>query len=347
MFYEDLLIMSSVGIYHRPGSFSDRWVEYCENNKIPYRLIDSNSSTLLKDCEGLDALMFHFFHDEFISSLAGLGIIKACENAGIMTFPNSDTFWHFDDKIAQKYLLESINAPIPSTWVFFEHDKAIQWLNERETFPIVFKLRKGAGSANVKLIERKKDAVKLVNKAFRKGFDPNPSYFYDIKRRKNEIESVRELFSKLKNAPSLIYNSLFNRNRLNHERNYVYFQEYLPDNLNDTRVTIIGNRAFPVKRLNRKNDFRASGSGILDFENIDLNMINIGFEVSSKCNLQSAGFDFLYKEGNPVIIELSYTFPAYSVHICPGYWDRELNWHEGHIWPQDAIIEDLVRNINE
>jgi len=336
-----------IGIHHQPRTFTDKWIEYCEKNKILYRIIDPYSSNFNKVSEGLDACLFHFSHDNIVSSLVGMTIIKTCENAGILTFPNSDSFWHYDDKIAQKYMLESINAPVPNTWVFFERDQAIQWVNERETFPVVFKLRKGAGSANVRLVERKKDAVKLINRAFRKGFYTYPSYLYDVKRRSHDITSFHALCRKLINAPFSLYKSLVKRTILNRERNYVYFQEYLPDNLNDTRVTIIGNRAFPVKRLNRKNDFRASGSGILDFENIDLNMINIGFDVSRKCNLQSAGFDFLYKDGKPVIIELSYTYPAYSVHICPGYWDKDLNWHEGHIWPQDAIIEDLVSELHQ
>jgi len=26
--------------------------------------------------------------------------------------------------------------------------------------------------------------------------------------------------------------------------------------------------------------------------------------------------------------------------------DHKLNWHEGHIWPEDAILEDLLKEIS-
>ncbi len=26
----------------------------------------------------------------------------------------------------------------------------------------------------------------------------------------------------------------------------------------------------------------------------------------------------------------------------PGYWDEELHWHEGHVWPQYCHLVDLL-----
>ena len=33
------------------------------------------------------------------------------------------------------------------------------------------------------------------------------------------------------------------------------------------------------------------------------------------------------------------------VYSCPGYWDAKLNWHEGHFWPQDTILIDLLNGV--
>jgi len=30
------------------------------------------------------------------------------------------------------------------------------------------------------------------------------------------------------------------------------------------------------------------------------------------------------------------------VHQCTGYWDKDLNWHEGHFWPQFCQLQDLL-----
>lgn len=30
-----------IGIHHRPGSFSDTWIKYCQEHGIPYQLVDA------------------------------------------------------------------------------------------------------------------------------------------------------------------------------------------------------------------------------------------------------------------------------------------------------------------
>lgn len=46
-----------------------------------------------------------------------------------------------------------------------------------------------------------------------------------------------------------------------YHKGYIYFQDFIPNNNYDTRVKVIGNRCAALRRYNRKNDFRASGSG--------------------------------------------------------------------------------------
>ena len=59
-------------------------------------------------------------------------------------------------------------------------------------------------------------------------------------------------------------------------------------------------------------------------------------------------YDFVLKEGNPVIIEISYAFADWAIHSCPGHWDSELNWFEGQMWPEEAQVDvflDRVRTV--
>ena len=61
---------------------------------------------------------------------------------------------------------------------------------------------------------------------------------------------------------------------------------------------------------------------------------------------RSLAFDFINGEsGEPLLTEISYCYDSESVYNCPGHWDRELNWHEGHMFPEDAIITDLLNDI--
>jgi hypothetical protein len=54
-------------------------------------------------------------------------------------------------------------------------------------------------------------------------------------------------------------------------------------------------------------------------------------------------FDFvLAANQQPLVVEVSYCYQAEAVYRCAGHWDDQLEWHEGHMWPQDAILIDLV-----
>lgn len=162
-------------------------------------------------------------------------------------------------------------------------------------------------------------------------------------------ESVAHLLAKLRRAPSAILQSVRTSRLLPRSRGYVLFQEFLAGNTFDTRVTVIGNRAFGLTRGNRPGDFRASSSGILNYcpDAVDPRCVRTAFRVSGILDAQSLAFDFLRGErGEPVIGEISYCFPRPDfLRDCPGHWDAAMSWHEGHMWPEDGILEDLLKSL--
>lgn len=40
-----------LAIHHRPGSFSDEWLKYCEEHKVPCKIVDCLDQTLLSRYE--------------------------------------------------------------------------------------------------------------------------------------------------------------------------------------------------------------------------------------------------------------------------------------------------------
>ena len=129
----------------------------------------------------------------------------------------------------------------------------------------------------------------------------------------------------------------------------MYFQDFLDGNSFDTRVTIIGDRAFAFTRDVRPGDFRASGSGrvVYDGRRIHPECVKIAFEVTRRVGSQSMAFDFVMDGGGaPRIAEVSYCYDARAVYDCAGHWDARLVWHEGHVWPQDAILIDLLERLD-
>ena len=132
------------------------------------------------------------------------------------------------------------------------------------------------------------------------------------------------------------------------QKNYAYFQEFLANNDYDIRITVIGDRAFGFIRNNRDNDFRASGSGKVnyDMKNIPIESIRIAYNISRECGFQSMAYDFLYdKEQNLCVNEISYCYVKEAVHNCMGYWDQNLNWVNKQLWPEEAHIDDFIKLI--
>jgi len=333
----------TLGIHRKPGSFSDRWIEYCLQNKIPYKIIDCYASDVIVQCADVQAVLWHWYHTSSIDKKFARSIIASLEKMGIIVFPSIATCWHYDDKVAQKYLLEAIGAPVIPTFVFYNIADAKQWAKNAE-YPLVFKLRAGAGSSNVHLIRNWSVARKHIVLSFSKGWSAIPSIFNDLENRMRIKKMHRELARALWRFPRALYGRISYRLQ-EREIGYCYFQDFLPNNSFDTRVVVIGNRAFAARRHNRPRDFRASGGGMTDWdpEKIDLKCIEVGYDITQRIGAQSLAFDFLYDAGrNPRIGEISYCFPADPAHNCPGFWDPDLKWHPGHIWPQDAIIEDVL-----
>jgi glutathione synthase/RimK-type ligase-like ATP-grasp enzyme len=332
------------GIHETPESYSDRWIEYCSTNKLPYRIIDCFASDIITQCADIQAILWHWTLNSSIEKKIARSIITSLETMGIVVYPSVVTCWHYDDKVAQKYLLEAIGAPVIPTFIFYNIAAAKHWAKNVE-YPLVFKLRAGAGSSNVKLIRSYDEAMYVCNQAFGRGFSPIPNYFGDMKSVIRRTKGLKVYYEKLKRIPRGIIENRTMRSLQEKERSYAYFQQFLPSNPYDTRVTIIGERAFAFHRMNRIGDFRASGSGRIVYEpqRIDLRCVEIAFGVAKKLRTQSLAFDFLMDGNNePRIGEISYCFVAKPVYNCSGYWDPRMQWHDGHVWPQDAIIEDVL-----
>lgn len=335
-----------IAIHHRVGSFSDRWIEYCQENNIDYKLVNAFDSDIIQQVKDCDAFMWHHHHGQFKDVLTAKRILFALEQAGIKVFPDFNTGWHFDDKVAQKYLLEAIDAPLVPSYVFYDKKEALAWAKEA-TYPKVFKLKGGAGAKNVKLVKTYRDAKNLINQAFNKGF-PQFDKIGNFKERINKFNNGQDnLWGLVKGAGRLFITPDFSKLQSN-ESGYVYFQDFIPNNNSDIRVIIIQNKAFAIERMVRSNDFRASGSGDINYShtNIDINIINIAFEINRKIKSQSIAFDFVLDTDNkPLVIEISYGFSVKAYDECPGYWNKDLEWHEGSFNPQQWMVESLINSI--
>jgi len=335
-----------IAIHHRKNSFSEQWIEYCESNKVAYKNVNCFSGNIIHDVEDCTALMWHWHHNDYKSTIFARQLTLSLELSGTKVFPDTNTAWHFDDKLGQKYLFDATGIPAIETHVFFDKSEALLWA-ERTSYPKVFKLRVGAGSEQVRLVNGLRDAKAMINKAFSGGFAK--------RNRKNLLservwhfrrdKTLKSFFNISRGVARLLIPTKIEQD-FPPEKNYVYFQDFIPDNDHDIRVIVIGHRAFAIKRLVRGNDFRASGSGkiIHDPDQIPHKCLTMAFEAVNALKTQCLALDFVFIGKSPLVVELSYAFSVRGYQDCPGYWDQDLNWFEGKFIPEHFMIEDILQD---
>ena len=319
--------------------FSYKWETFFKENNIDFKIVNAYSNDIMIHIKDCDAFMWHFSNYDYRDMLFARQLLYSIKNTGLSVFPDFNTCWHFDDKLGQKYLLEGIEAPLVKSYAF-------QW-SKLATYPMVFKLRGGSGSSNVKLVRNKQQCNKLIRKAFGCGF----AQFDRLGHLKERIRRVKAgLDSPIGIAKGLyrmVFPTLFSKMYIK-EKGYGYFQDFIPNNTFDIRVVVTGNKAFAIKRMTRENDFRASGGGaiVYDKKEIDDRCVKIAFDINNKLKTQSIAFDFVFDLGNnPLVVEISYGYVPTAYLKCPGYWDSEMNWYGEPINPEKWQIEDLINQI--
>ncbi len=326
----------------KPDYISDVYRQILKANNIEYIDLDSSSKNFWDEIKRADCFIYRWAHTDFHHQHAP-AIIPVIERFyGKRCFPDWNTCWHYDDKVKQSLMLEAMGFPCCSFGVFWNREEALKWAESYDEYPVVFKLKAGSGSMNVRLLNNRYEALSFIRRSFDRGFAPD---FHGL------INTLKTFNYNFYKTGRDIAKSLYLRylsNRLNpywvRQRNYFYYQKYYPGNDYDTRVQITGPRAFAFVRYNRPGDFRASGSNrwSLDHERIDREFIKIAFEVSRTFGFQSMAFDFIYDERRkPRIVEMSYCFGDYP-EFSTGYWDESLVWHAGRFLPQYFELADLL-----
>lgn len=155
-------------------------------------------------------------------------------------------------------------------------------------YPFVLKKNMGALSSGVELIKSKEELLK-----FRK----------DVKRRTLKESLAFELnkrnsFKKDDNLTpqkDLLDN---NFNDVFMKRMPVVVQEFIPSLDCDYKVLVFGEKYYTIRRLTRKDDFRASGSGKFSFIEPPTEVLDYAKEIYDKFNVPFISIDIGIDENN-------------------------------------------------
>ncbi|MFH1119645.1 MAG: hypothetical protein V1775_07455 [Bacteroidota bacterium] len=335
-----------IAIHHQRGSYSQSWIDYCIKNNISYKIVNCYESDIISKLGDCDALMWHHSHSDPKDVLFAKELLFSVEAAGKLVYPDSRSTWHFDDKLGQKYLMEAMGLPLVPAYAFYDKTEALKWVENAE-FPLVFKLRGGAGGRNVRLLRSRQQARRIIKKAFGRGirqYDAIGGIKDKIRRYRLGLSPAKEV---IKAFLHLVYPIRLEKSK-GRDKGYVYFQKFIPGCDTDIRVQLVGDRSWAMIRKVRENDFRASGSGNIDFDmsKVPMDAIELSVMVARKLGMQSLAIDLLPYNGGYGIVEISYAFGIDEEELEFGYCDGNLIWHPGHINPFGWMIDDLIKKYN-
>jgi hypothetical protein len=325
-------------------SFSERWVARLTELGHDVQLVSVRDPDFLERVKACDGFLWWFPPLPYPREL-GKRLLPALDHAtsvhatNVFVHPDWRSCWHFDDKVAQTYLLQAVGIPMPRTWVLWRYDEAIEFCRTAQ-YPLVIKLSSGFRSENVGLLRDRPEAERMARRFFGAGVSAlHPRRFESLRAATRPFRNWLQLRrGRAPLSPPVVH------------RNHMLVQEFVAGNDFDTRVTIIGDRAFSWRRGNRPNDFRASGGGFNDYDpgKIDRDALLLAFQAAQTLRMPSVCFDILRRGGSPVITELSYFYESHLVAACPGHWrkrDGELEWVEGSMRAEDAVLDDFLARL--
>ncbi len=232
---------------------------------------------------------------------------------GKKCFPDYETVLLCDDKVFLTYLLKIKGLPVADTFISNNFDE-IEAMKENLTYPLVSKRFHGASSREVTLIRNPRELSAYSRRIFS---------FYGMKAS----------------------NAYFR------QKNYLYLQKFVDGDGLDIRVNVAGDVVTGYFRKPRRNDFRASGSGVIIKEDLPLEAIEIALKTYDLIGKPMLGVDMMRdKEGKYWIIEISpfigvITPIQMKVDEIPGSYflleDGTLQFTEETYWPQELAIKNF------
>jgi len=176
-------------------------------------------------------------------------------------------------------------------------------------YPLVVKTVRGAGSRGVSKIDDFDDFCKLYE-------ENSFSYFSKLGKIKKKIKKkINFHFDEI----------WYERKRRN---SYVVLQKLIPELDGDWKILIFDKKYYVLHRGLKKGDFRASGSGKLDFEVVpDNEILNFAKDIYGKFNVPVLSLDLaIDKDKNVYLIEFqALQFGPLTLIDSNGYYEYNKN----------------------
>ncbi|MFZ2340222.1 MAG: hypothetical protein WAW07_10945 [Bacteroidales bacterium] len=289
-----------------------KYERFLKFNNIHYSFYDVRSSQWMMDAMKYDVIIWHPYSSPVSREEAENKLYVLQNLLHKKCYPTFEEMWGYENKIRSYYLNSFYGLPVLPTFLTNSKNEALDFVNKSE-YPLISKISTGSASNGVFKIANKKSGLKFVKACFS---SRGRATYWPYLRQKN----------------------------------YLYLQRFINDAKYDLRIIVVGNKVFGYFRYAKKNDFRASGSGILEKKELPRDAMLLAIEAKRKYNTACLAVDLLYSERvkEYYIIETSIFFGIDTpeqllVKGKPGYYeykDGKFDFREGRYWIQELVLKE-------
>jgi len=255
-------------------------------------------------------------------------IVLSIELSGALVIPKFVNLRATNNKVMME-LLKNIVIPeqakhLPTLYFGALNKNGIKELQ----YPLVVKAAGGAGSKFVFLAHNFKELIKRVK---------DVSYSSNISL--NIKEKIR----------LLIHKGYYPESKY---RNKFIIQKYIANLQNDWKVLVFGKKYFVLMRYNRKNDFRASGSGNFIFPSeLPAGLLDFCQYIFEKLGVPNVSLDIAFDGEKFLLIEFqAIFFGSYTLTKSKYYFTMHENrWEKnyGEIELEKIYVESIINFIEQ
>jgi glutathione synthase/RimK-type ligase-like ATP-grasp enzyme len=292
------------------------WTKYerfLKNNSFPFKHFDVHRSDWLSESKQFDVIIWgcEGVSPDIEEHKRKTFILE--KYCAKVCFPSFETLMWNEDKIFQYEWLRLFNFPVTETFISHSCAEVLDRIHQLD-YPLVTKVHVGAGSLGVELVKNCREAQIIA----RQIFSPvGRSTYWPFYRQKG----------------------------------FVYFQKFQPNEGYDLRVIAVGDKVFGYYRDVPKDEFRASGMGLVRKGALPEDAVELAMQLIKKLDLVIASVDMLRDPAGELhIIEVSANITVETpgqLHVdgIPGAYlfdsSGKFHFEPCKLWIQELALKDF------
>jgi len=306
-----------IGIVQDRGHYP-KWTKYSrflEHNSFEYEFYNIHAHDWIERAKGFDVII-GFFSSEFWHLQEMREKYFFLEKfLGKTTYPSAEHANLYENKKLEAYITKLHGLPFANTYISHDKEDALHLL-ETLRYPLVSKIVPGSGSMGVELVHNSTQARRIVERAFSR------------------------------NGRRTYFNSF-------RQKNYVYFQDFIPNDGYDIRAMVVGEKwGFGYYRKVLEGDFRASGMDLVEKRELPEEALQIARQVNEIVKSPMLAVDMVHGlDGQYHIIEYSPTClmklpDQMLIKGIPGYYvfndAGSFHFETKRYWPHDLFVTEFL-----